>query len=111
MALRKGSVLSKTAFLNHLYGGLDESEQNIIDVFMRKLRSKLELASANGVNIDTVWGQGYRLRETTHAVARPFLRHRRSPTLPTSGWIRSLRPRCPASGLRHKCRFQRGQPA
>ena len=64
MALRKGSVLSKTAFLSHLYGGMDEPEPKIIDVFICKLRRKLELAGARGMSIDTVWGQGYILRET-----------------------------------------------
>ena len=64
LALRKGSVLSKTAFLSHLYAGMDEPEPKIIDVFICKLRRKLELAGASGVNIDTVWGQGYILRET-----------------------------------------------
>ena len=64
LALRKGSVLSKTAFLSHLYGGMDEPEPKIIDVFICKLRRKLELAGASGVSIDTVWGQGYILRET-----------------------------------------------
>ena len=54
LALRKGSVLSKTAFLSHLYGGLDEPEPKIIDVFVYKLRRKLELAGATGVSIDTV---------------------------------------------------------
>jgi two-component system cell cycle response regulator CtrA len=57
-------VLSKDAFLNHLYGGIDEPEPKIIDVFMCKLRRKLEQAGASGLNIDTVWGQGYILRET-----------------------------------------------
>ena len=64
LALRKGSVLSKTAFLSHLYGGMDEPEPKIIDVFICKLRRKLELAGARGVSIDTVWGQGYILKET-----------------------------------------------
>jgi two-component system cell cycle response regulator CtrA len=64
LALRKGSVLSKTAFLSHLYGGLDEPEPKIIDVFVCKLRRKLESAGARGVSIETVWGQGYILRET-----------------------------------------------
>jgi len=64
LALRKGSVLSKTAFLSHLYGGMDEPEPKIIDVFICKLRRKLEVAGARGVSIDTVWGQGYILRET-----------------------------------------------
>ena len=69
LALRKGSVLSKTAFLSHLYGGMDEPEPKIIDVFICKLRRKLEIAGARGVSIDTVWGQGYILRET-EAVGR-----------------------------------------
>lgn len=63
LALRKGAVLSKDAFLNHLYGGIDEPEPKIIDVFMCKLRRKLADAGARGVVIDTVWGQGYILRE------------------------------------------------
>ncbi|MGB1177535.1 MAG: winged helix-turn-helix domain-containing protein, partial [Candidatus Puniceispirillaceae bacterium] len=44
--------------------GMDEPEMKIIDVFICKLRRKLELAGARGVSIDTVWGQGYILRET-----------------------------------------------
>ena len=64
LALRKGSVLSKTAFLSHLYGGTAEPEPKIIDVFICKLRRKLESAGARGVSIETVWGQGYTLRET-----------------------------------------------
>ena len=61
--LRKGAVLSKDAFLNHLYGGIDEPEPKIIDVFMCKLRRKLADAGATGVVIDTIWGQGHILRE------------------------------------------------
>jgi two-component system cell cycle response regulator CtrA len=71
LALRKGSVLSKTAFLSHLYGGMDEPEPKIIDVFVCKLRRKLEVAGARGVSIDTVWGQGYILRETEAANQSP----------------------------------------
>ena len=56
LALRMGAVSSKDAFLNHLYGGIDEPEPKIIDVFMCKLRRKL--AGASGVVIDTIWGQG-----------------------------------------------------
>ena len=43
---------------------MDEPEPKIIDVFICKLRRKLEIAGARGVSIDTVWGQGYILRET-----------------------------------------------
>ena len=63
LALHKGAALSKDAFLNHLYGGIDEPEPKIIDVFMCKLRRKLADAGATGVVIDTIWGQGYILRE------------------------------------------------
>ena len=63
LALRKGTTLTKEVFLNHLYGGMDEPELKIIDVFICKLRKKLANAS-NGKNyIETVWGRGYVLRE------------------------------------------------
>jgi two-component system cell cycle response regulator CtrA len=62
LVLRKGMVLTKEAFLNHLYGGMDEPEMKIIDVFVCKLRKKLAQAGADGL-IGTVWGRGYMLRE------------------------------------------------
>ena len=63
LSLRKGTTLTKEMFLNHLYGGMDEPELKIIDVFICKLRKKLASAS-NGRNyIETVWGRGYVLRE------------------------------------------------
>lgn len=62
LVLRKGSVLAKEAFLNHLYGGINEPELKIIDVFVSKLRKKLALAGAPNT-IGTVWGRGYVLRE------------------------------------------------
>ena len=40
LCLRKGSVVSKESFLDHLYGGMDEPEMKIIDVFICKLRKK-----------------------------------------------------------------------
>ena len=54
LALRKGSVLSKTAFLSHLYGGMDEPEPKIIDVFICKLRKKIKTAGAQHALIETV---------------------------------------------------------
>ena len=50
-------------FLNHLYGGMDEPELKIIDVFICKLRKKLANASNGKDYIETVWGRGYQLRE------------------------------------------------
>ena len=66
LSLRKDMTLTKEMFLNHLYGGMDEPEVKIIDVFMCKLRKKLA-NSSNGKNyIETVWGRGYVLRNPTH---------------------------------------------
>lgn len=62
MALRTGSLLTKEAFLNHLYGGLDEPEIKIVDVFICKVRRKLRDFEWQGAAIETVWGRGYRLR-------------------------------------------------
>jgi len=62
LALRKGATLTKEMFLNHLYGGLDEPEVKIIDVFICKLRKKLAGASGGQNYIETVWGRGYALR-------------------------------------------------
>ncbi len=63
LALRHGSTLTKETFLNHLYGGLEEPEAKIIDVYICKLRKKLANASGGLDYIETVWGRGYALRE------------------------------------------------
>ncbi len=65
LSLRKGMTLTKEMFLNHLYGGIDEPEMKIIDVFMCKLRKKLASASGGKNYIETVWGRGYVLRRST----------------------------------------------
>ncbi len=70
LVLRKGIVLTKDAFLNHLYGGMDEPEMKIIDVFICKLRKKLQLAGAGNL-IGTIWGRGYMLRDDAMPVAEP----------------------------------------
>ncbi|TMV78737.1 response regulator transcription factor, partial [Thioclava sp. BHET1] len=59
LSLRKGTTLTKEMFLNHLYGGMDEPELKIIDVFICKLRKKLAIATGGDNYIDTVWGRGY----------------------------------------------------
>lgn len=63
LSLRKGSTLTKEMFLNHLYGGMDEPEVKIIDVFICKLRKKLQDAADGDNYIETVWGRGYVLRD------------------------------------------------
>ena len=63
LSLRKGTTLTKEMFLNHLYGGMDEPELKIIDVFVCKLRKKLTAATGGENYIETVWGRGYVLRD------------------------------------------------
>ncbi|WJS85630.1 response regulator transcription factor CtrA [Paracoccus sp. TOH] len=63
LSLRKGTTLTKEMFLNHLYGGMDEPELKIIDVFVCKLRKKLAAAMQGESHIETVWGRGYVLRD------------------------------------------------
>jgi len=63
LSLRKGTTLTKEMFLNHLYGGMDEPELKIIDVFVCKLRKKLAAATGGANYIETVWGRGYVLRD------------------------------------------------
>ena len=63
LSLRKGTTLTREMFLNHLYGGMDEPELKIIDVFICKLRKKLSEATGSENHIETVWGRGYVLRD------------------------------------------------
>jgi two-component system cell cycle response regulator CtrA len=62
LAVRQGTTITKEMFLNHLYGGLDEPELKIVDVFVCKLRKKLTQATNGEKYIETVWGRGYVLR-------------------------------------------------
>jgi len=70
LSLRKGTTLTKEMFLSHLYGGMDEPEMKIIDVFICKLRKKLANASGGKNYVETVWGRGYALREPSEDEAK-----------------------------------------
>ncbi len=69
LSLRKGSTLTKEMFLNHLYGGIDEPELKIIDVFVCKLRKKLADEAGGESYIETVWGRGYVLKDPARSGA------------------------------------------
>ncbi|MDT0683736.1 response regulator transcription factor [Roseicyclus sp. F158] len=71
LSLRKGTTLTKEMFLNHLYGGMDEPELKIIDVFICKLRKKLGQATGGESYIETVWGRGYVLRDPEPVALAP----------------------------------------
>lgn len=66
LVVRKNTVLAKDTFLNHLYGGIDEPEMKIIDVFICKLRRKLQHYGLENL-ISTVWGRGYIMRDSNES--------------------------------------------
>jgi two-component system cell cycle response regulator CtrA len=68
LTLRKGMSVTKQTLMDHLYGGLDEPEPKIIDVFVCKLRKVLREVGAPDL-IGTVWGRGYILRDGANAIA------------------------------------------
>ena len=70
LSLRRGTTITKEMFLGQLYGGMDEPEIKIIDVFICKLRKKLAVASGGKDYIETTWGRGYLLREPQEVKAK-----------------------------------------
>jgi two-component system cell cycle response regulator CtrA len=95
LSLRKGTTLTKEMFLNHLYGGMDEPELKIIDVFICKLRKKLAEATGGDTYIETVWGRGYVLRDP-EAMRQDWWsggeegRGRRRAVIPNDCWYNAL---------------------
>lgn len=63
LTLKRGSVITKETFLNHIYGGMDEPDLKIVDVFICKLRKKMSDMSGGLNFIETVWGRGYTIKE------------------------------------------------
>ena len=62
LVLRRNMIMTKEAILSQLYGGIDEPEIKIVDVFICKIRSKLAQAGLPSV-ISTVWGRGYSVKD------------------------------------------------
>ena len=79
LAMRKGTVLTKDMFLNHLYTSSDEPEIKIIDVFICKLRKKLAEAAGGTNYIETVWGRGYMLKDYEQTEANSLHTHEAAP--------------------------------
>jgi DNA-binding winged helix-turn-helix (wHTH) protein len=90
LSLRKGTILTKEMFLDHLYGGMDEPEIKIIDVFVCKLRKKLAHATGGKHYIETVWGRGYALRDPAPmATATPVMGPEHLAARDDEGWRES----------------------
>jgi two-component system, OmpR family, response regulator len=56
LLLREGRVVTKQQIIDHLYGWEDTSSSNAVEVFVYRLRRKLE---SRGLEIRTVRGMGY----------------------------------------------------
>src|SRR4030081_2501831 len=70
LSLRKGTTLTKEMFLNHLYGGMDEPELKIIDVFFARRQKKPANAWSGKNYIEPVGGRGYVRREPSEDEAK-----------------------------------------
>ncbi len=67
MARRIGSVITKSAFIDHLYSGSEEPEFKIIDVFICKIRNKIKALFGDSTEyIHTSWGRGYVMEYRPH---------------------------------------------
>ena len=55
-----GETVSRESLLNAIWG-FDNGDSNLVDVYIRRLRQKLERQPSHPAIIQTVWGVGYRL--------------------------------------------------
>jgi len=61
LAFHRGRVVSRTMIWEHLYDEHDESTSNVVDVYIRYLRNKIDKGFESPL-ILTRWGEGYLLR-------------------------------------------------
>lgn len=61
LALHAGKVVTRTMIWNHLYDEFDENTSNVVDVYIRYLRTKIDKGYETPL-IHTRWGEGYMLR-------------------------------------------------
>ena len=61
LAFHRGRVVTRTMIWEHLYDEHDESTSNVVDVYIRYLRNKIDKGFDPPL-ILTRWGEGYQLR-------------------------------------------------
>ena len=64
LAYHRGKVVSRTMIWEHLYDEYDENTSNVVDVYIRYLRTKIDKGHEVPL-ILTRWGEGYMLRSET----------------------------------------------
>ena len=66
LAFHRGRVVTRTMIWEHLYDEHDESTSNVVDVYIRYLRNKIDKGYDPQL-ILTRWGEGYMLRAEDEA--------------------------------------------
>jgi DNA-binding response OmpR family regulator len=66
LAFKRGTVVTRTMIWEHLYDEYDENTSNVVDVYIRYLRNKIDKGFDPQL-ILTKWGEGYMLRGDDHA--------------------------------------------
>ena len=61
LAFHRGKVVTRTMIWEHLYDEYDENTSNVVDVYIRYLRTKIDKGFDKPL-ILTRWGEGYMLR-------------------------------------------------
>jgi len=61
LAMNRGRVVTRNAIWQHLYNAQEEGTSNVVDVYIRYLRSKIDKDHEPPL-IMTRWGEGYLLR-------------------------------------------------
>lgn len=61
LAFHRGKVVTRTMIWEHLYDEYDENTSNVVDVYIRYLRNKIDKGFEPAL-IQTKWGEGYLLR-------------------------------------------------
>jgi DNA-binding response OmpR family regulator len=64
LAFHRGRVVTRTMIWEHLYDEQDESTSNVVDVYIRYLRNKIDKGFEPPL-ILTRWGEGYMMRGET----------------------------------------------
>jgi DNA-binding response OmpR family regulator len=64
LALHQGKVVTRSMIWEHLYDEFDENTSNVVDVYIRYLRNKIDKDFQPPL-ILTRWGEGYMLRPET----------------------------------------------
>jgi two-component system cell cycle response regulator CtrA len=68
LVMRKGTVVSKPALMDMLYGEFDEPDMKSLNVLLHRLRKRLA-TMGEGNLVRTVWGTGYMVEEAARPLA------------------------------------------